>query len=405
MERRRRFVMNAENIAENVDLARRLGTAVLTTAQGGYSALQGARSLYNYYYNPRTRRYYRKKKILRSNKRMPRRGRIARSFKRRLSGRENIYGQKVLVPRTRKYTSMRNGQKVVSSSKASYRRPYRKQKSVSKQLREVKKALRSDQADFTYKYITTGLCGTSQVGQCTHTYIPCSTSSLLETYASQLRYYDPSVPATLLTAPAGTGTFHREVHFTNVYARLHLRNNRQTPCKAKVYVVYPKISTDVVPLTAYTNGITDQVVSGGNSTTIGISLTDIKPFTKNWNVKCLKDVSLDAGAEITVNHSVGSFDYDPSEYDTDTNPFQRKWKPFAFIVRVQGVLGHDTSLGQYTNIFAGLDYENTVIAKMTYDAGNNFDFIYIDDNRDASFTNAGTVASKPVGDMILHASS
>lgn len=299
--------------------------------------------------------------------------------------------------RSSKYTQQKNGGRVTSRRKT-YKR--KTKKPLTKQVKELSRMVKSDQAYHRFKVITSDEVGPNTTGTCVYKEYVCNTATKLQTAMANLRYYDPSTPGTLTTANASTGTYSREVHVKNVYAKLYLRNNYQSPCRMKVYLVMPKADTNIVPLTWYTNGITDQVISGGNATTPGLFLSDIDQFTGQWKMKCLKDVILDSGSELIVTHSTGPFDFDPSVYDSHALDYQTKWKAFSFIVRLEGVVAHDSSAAEYGTLVGSADTLMSVITDFVYDAGVNLNDIYISDTRATGFTNGGLITSKPVADNI-----
>lgn len=283
--------------------------------------------------------------------------------------------------------------------KRTYRR---KRTSLIKQVRQIRKDLQSDSARHVYKLLASDkvLCS---VNQCNYVDFPMCNATLIENnFLANLRYYDPSVPGTLVTASGATGSYQRELHIKNVHSILELRNNYQVPCKVKVYLAKPKSDTSIAPVTYYNNAIADQLIGGaGTITTNGIYPTDLRPFMAQWSVKCLKDVVLDAGATTVVSYSTGAFNYDPSLYDSHALDYQTKFKSFVFMVRVEGVIGHDTSVAtEQTTLACGVDTSTQLRAEIIYDAGVILDDLYLANLRDASFTNGGVVASKPVSDNI-----
>lgn len=293
-------------------------------------------------------------------------------------------------------------------NKKLYRRakPYttKKKQTVKKQIREIQKSLKSDQAIHTNKTFWSGTVKSS-VGLCQHAIIgDFRLDTGIETpVLPNLRYYDPSVPGTLVTASAATGTYSRQIHFKNVAASFTVRNNYQVPAKVRVYLCVAKGDTSVTPLTYYTNGITDQVINGGmDQTTPNIFMNDINVLKEQYSIKCLRNTTLMPGKSFSVRHNTGSFDYDPSVYDSHSLTFQKKYKSWAIILRVEGVVGHDSAVStEQCQIAAGVDYDAQRVSTITYDAGVNLDDIFLVDYRSSSsFTNGGLVSSMPVADNI-----
>lgn len=297
----------------------------------------------------------------------------------------------------RRRRSYKKKQYKSTKSKKSRKSFNRSKPKLAKQVRQIQKKLGEDSARHTYKWLRSRdvQCAVNAIN---YEEITISTATNLEQYIANLRYYDPSVPGTLVTASGATGTYQRTIHFKNISQQLIIRNNYQVPCKVKVYLVKAKGDTNIVPLTYYTNGITDQVISGGNLNTAGIFPTDLNAFMSQWSCKCVKDVILDAGAMVMASHNTGHIKYDPSVYDEHTLDYQRKFKSASFIVRVEGVVAHDTSADQQTTLSGGVDIEANTRAEINYDAGIALDDIYVYVTRSTSFTNGGVLTNKPIAD-------
>lgn len=328
------------------------------------------------------RGYYQKKKIYRISK-MPR---TKRSYKKKPSS-------------SKKYSSIVRGQRVYQRSA---RRRTRRRTSLKKDVKALKALVKADQATHTYKELGSGEVQ-ALVGQVEYGQEAITSVSNLESWIANLRYYNPAVPGTLTTASGATGTFHREIHFANVYSRVEVRNNYQVPCRLKIYLAKPKSDTSITPLTYYTNGIADQVISAGaDQQTAGLYLTDIVTFNEQYSLVCKKDIILDAGAMCSVTHNTGRFNYDPSLTDSHSSGYQTKYKSCLWLIRVEGVLGHDSASAQeFNTLLASIDYQFIHIAKIEYDAGTGLNDIYIADNRASTFTSgSGVVTSKPVADNI-----
>lgn len=270
---------------------------------------------------------------------------------------------------------------------------------LKKQVKQLQKSLKSDQAYHTFKISEAGPLLAS-VAKCNHRAFSLGTISNLQSAMAHFRYYNPSVPGTLTTADASTGTYSRMVHCLGITYTLTARNNYQVPCKYRIYKVEPKADTSIDAITYFTNGITDQVQSSGapDDETPQVYLTEIDAFKSQWRAKVLKSGILEAGRQVSVSFKSKSFDFDPSVFDTHNLEYQTKYGSGLFIIRVEGVVGHDTTVADYTTLAAGLDLEGTRIYKFVYDAGTNLNDIYITDNRDTSFTNAGVVSNKAVAD-------
>lgn len=277
--------------------------------------------------------------------------------------------------------------------KRQVRRKYktrRTKKTVKKQLKEIKQSLKSDQAVHTFRGRYTGRT-TCAVNQSVFYGVPSIQASTLETAMANLRYYDPAVPGTLVTANASTGTYTRQVHFKRLYNVLTIRNNYQIPVNVKVYSLAPRNDTSIAPETFFSNGLTDQGAALSATSPI-LYPTDIDMFNANWRILKSKSRLLLPGREFSISYSFGPFDYDPSNYDSHSLSFQRKFGAHYFGIRLEGVLGHDTVADEQTTMQCAIDWMLNKKHVITYDAGVNLNDYYTDNSADASFTNGGVTS-------------
>ena len=257
-----------------------------------------------------------------------------------------------------------------------------------------------------YKYVSAGTLK-SLVGRCNHYSFTGASVADLETACANLRFFDPAAPATLVTANPNTGTYARDITFKNFYAKLLVRNNYQTPVRIKIYLCKCKNDSSNSVLTTYTNAITDQVINAGvDETDALIYLTDIERVKENWSIDCVVDKVLEPGQEASASHSTGEFKFDPSHFDLNTDNYQKQYKSFEFMIRMEGVLGHDTVQSEQTLILAGIDLELFRKADIVYNSGGaDLDDIYISEGRIQAFTTGGVVSLKPVADNIAYSVS
>lgn len=306
------------------------------------------------------------------------------------------------VAYTTKTFRKRKGKKASTNSKNKNNRKKqpRKQtvaKVLNKQILDLRKKVNIGKAHHTRKQLASGRVLAS-VGLCNHALLNAYTLSNLEANMSALRYYNPSAPATLVTADASTGTYSRDVMIKYIYSKMEFKNNYQSPVHLKVYLCKVKGHTADDPLTLLTNN--DQVISYSGITDPQVYLTEIENIRQVWNVDCVVDKILLNGQTASCSHSEKDIQYDPSHGDEDSTAYQKHIKSFCWIMRVEGVLGHDTSLDQQTTLQAGIDYQNQKVIKFEYEAGINLNDIHVTDSRDSAFTNGGVTGTYSVPDNI-----
>jgi len=289
-----------------------------------------------------------------------------------------------------------------NASKKSRAKPKR-QASVRKEVKQVKRSLRTvnkklnaGMGHLTFRQRSTGRV-LAAVNQQTLLNIGAVHLNFIESVLAQLRYYNPSSPATLVTADGTTGSYSKNFLFKSIVIKLTIRNNYQAPALVRTYTCLPKGDTNVDPATAFTAGLAD--VGNPTSSLQIVYLTDSPQFKDLWkSVKSTKNLLM-PGDEIDVYYKCPQFNYDPSYADSNTDTYQSVFKSVALLIRVDGILGHDTSVDEQGFLQAGIDYSMDRVATVDYQAGADIDFIYCTDGSD-SFTNGGVVSQKPVADNL-----
>jgi len=284
--------------------------------------------------------------------------------------------------------------------KSTRRKRYGKGKSkvnkLSQTVRNLKRSAEADQGMLTYRHRTTGSC-LSSVNAITYDGQNILSSSFYEAVLAQLRYYNPSSPSTLVQADGATGTYMKDFYFEKVFAKLTVRNNYQVPCKVTVYSCKVKSDTSVSPVNAITNGLTD--VGAPSATSPIVYPSDSPQFRDLWSVVATTKKVLQPGEEMVVGYSAKPFTYDPSLFDSQTETYQARVGAFTYLIRTEGVLGHDTSAAQYGTLQSGVDWQIDRTVKVKYSAGADIEYVYVVD-ASYTFTNGGVCSSKPVADNI-----
>lgn len=310
-----------------------------------------------------------------------------------------MYGQAARQASNIAKTLYQNKKKAKAVSKA-YRKVAKKNNPINKLKRDVKRLkikAEGDQGTLVYRYRGVGRILAS-INSNAMQYVGISGVSTLEAVIANLKYYDPSAPTTLVTADFASGSFQKEVTFSKIYGKVTVRNNYQVPCKVKLYVCRPKEDTSISPIVCYTNGLTD--MGAPTSTSTLMNLTDSDEFNSLWNIIKSSKHTLLPGQEASIIHSGKLFQYDPSFVDDHTLSFQARFDGAVVVIRVEGVLGHDTSANEQARMQAGVDYESYILHEVQYSAGADIKYYVLSDNASASFTNGGVCSSMPVADNI-----
>lgn len=228
------------------------------------------------------------------------------------------------------------------------------------------------------------------VGAASYGFNNAVSSSQIEAAIAQCRFFDPSAPGTLITGSLATPTYFQNI-CVSVSSSMVISNNYQVPCVVTAGVVRPKHDTNITPYNAFTNGLAD-IGNPDNLSTL-VSFYDSPQFRDLWYGK-LKAYKIMPGKTVVIKHFQKQFNYDPSFNDSHNQTYQKAHKSAVYLYRVQGVLGHDTSVATETAIMpAGIDcyFRSTYI--ITYNSGGaSIKTIVLAENASQSFTNGGVVS-------------
>lgn len=265
---------------------------------------------------------------------------------------------------------------------------------LAKQVKTLNKRSESDLGVLTFRQRTTGRV-IANVNSSSYGDLNILTTTYYESVLAQLRYYDPSAPSTLVNADGATGSFMKDFSFTKNYCKLSVRNNYQVPCRITVYNCNVKEDTSISPYTAYTQGLAD--VGNPTATSTLVYLSDSPQFKDLWKIVATKKCVMQPGEEIVITHSAKPFQYDPSLVDSHSLINQSKYGCFGYVIRIEGILAHDTSADEQGHSAAGVDWSLDRTSIVEYSAGADIEYIYVNDASD-SFTNSAVASSKPVAD-------
>lgn len=221
--------------------------------------------------------------------------------------------------------------------------------------------------------------------------------SQLELVLAQLRFFNPATPGTLTQGNGSTGTYYREFNFKSIASNCVVRNNYQVPVKVTIMCCTVKHDTSINPAAAYEQGLSD--VGNPSSTSNLTYFTDSKEFGNLWVISKSSTRTLSPGSSYKLTHSVKNVMYDPSLFDSHGLEYQKRFKNFSWVVKVEGVVGHDIALDQQGSLPSGVDVQLNYTYNVYYDAGIDLKYIFVND-ASTGFTNGGVVSSKPVSDNI-----
>lgn len=269
---------------------------------------------------------------------------------------------------------------------------------LKKKVRDIEHSEKAALGKMTYRRKVADRVIVSENVQNVSVY-PVNTTGRYEAVLANLKYYNPSDPANLVTASAATGTYQKDFLIKSVSSKLTLRNNYQSDVEVLVYLCQPKNDTDQSPSAAWSLGIADDPGNITAYTDWGQLPTDFDTFRNFFRTRrlCLKTLS--PGQSVQVSHGAADIFYDPAMTDAHALDYQTHLKSFAFMVIIRGTLSHDTSLDQQAMSAAGVDsyQEDTMV--VSYNAGVNLSFVHVDTTL-ATITNGAVQSHQPVSDNI-----
>lgn len=271
---------------------------------------------------------------------------------------------------------------------------------IRKTLRTLEKKgnkleLTNNIATHTYRKRTcTRMDGTAL--EADHVVFNTNTKDEFELALNNLRYFDPAVPGTLKTADTNLGTYARDYFFESITSKIRVCNNFTVPVKVTIYCCRPKIDTNIDPLTAYTNGLTDQVIGTVNQGKILLFPTDINEFNKFWNIEQSNRKVLPNGGVMSLSCRENKIKYSANFSDTHPQTYQTKLKNRTYFVRIEGTIGHSGTNVGATQVSVDVCVDQKYVIR--YDAGVELnDFSYADN----SAGTANFIGSKPQTSNVL----
>lgn len=272
-----------------------------------------------------------------------------------------------------------------------------KVKDLSKQVREIQKHLAQNTAVHIHRQRKTGVLSCA-AATCTFADSVLFDNAQLEASLAGLRFFDAATNA-LVTANISSLTDQQDISMS-LYGKYTVVNNYQIPVNVQLIMVSPKGETATKPLTYFTSGLVDQ--GNPSNTSSLMQFSDSMILKENWKFESNKSKLVMPGQSFSINTSVKPFQYDPSSTDLHANAYQKKNGCRVVLIKLWGVLGHDTTIATEQGETQGA--VDVMIEKkytIEYDAGIDLHDISLNDTND-SFTNAGVVSSKPVCDNISY---
>lgn len=192
---------------------------------------------------------------------------------------------------------------------------------------------------------------------------------LITSVVNDLQVYDPSAPGTYLTSDWATGTQSKHIDY-KAYGTHLVRNNYCFPAKVQIYCVQPKQNSNVGVLNAITSWLQDSGV-GSAQTSIMNFPSHSKTFRDLWKIVAHKSAILEPGSELELKYGHNKwYELEKSHYDESTSTYKRGWGEFYWLVRIEGVVAHDSVTANLENTArAKVDIMTTINITVRFDGG------------------------------------
>lgn len=282
----------------------------------------------------------------------------------------------------------------VVSKKAHAKAKPKKPKSLKKQVKQLQHQMNALTSKLTYRFFDV-LRVISNHKETAYAVNYQNSSAVLEGVLAQLKFFDPAAPGTLVTASGATGSYQRSYRIRSSYVYI-FRNNYQVPLELRVYKYHVKTDTSIDPYTAFTNGLTD--IGGPSAASPVVYPSDSLQLSELWKCDSTTIWKLEPGQQKVFQINSPWIDYDPSELDSQTETYARRFKTTSILIRIQGVPSHDkTTTTQLAVIGAGIDYSEKATYHVQYNSGGaDLDIVYVQDGQDTQ--TAGGVVSERIVD-------
>ncbi len=280
-------------------------------------------------------------------------------------------------------------------SKGRYKAKPRKTQFQKLKGKVKKMEQRNELASHTFRLKETQF-QTASHGQANYYTTDVINAANIKTALANFRYFDPAAPATLVGADRSTGTYSRDIWVDQVHSKFHLVNNYTMPCKITLYRVSPKEATSLTPTQAMDQGLADQAAPANRSPSTYPTDSDL--FNSIYRIDKSYKCWLQPGQHKKFTHATGGFQFNVSEFDSESASYQPRHKAFHWYVRIVGPITHSSStqteIGHQT---VSVDMMHEIKYVFKYDAGVELnDFSLTDNSRVSAYTTGGVLVMRNI---------
>lgn len=228
----------------------------------------------------------------------------------------------------------------------------------------------------TYRNIASGQISAA-ANNCAYEDFYLNAQSILDnaTNNTTIVYNNAGVPTTTVvdlnnTTQVSSG----KINFIHTQFLLELRNNWSVPVNLHAFKYFCKDSTGSSLITDLGNDLSNKGITSGSTDVRCFPWDCNSDFTRHWKMYQHQHHLLMPGEELTIKLSHRAFKYD---IDNDTEDTYLKRITLGLLLRIQGVVAHDTTT--HTDVGyqpCRLDFIYRENYKFTAELDRNFKFLY-----------------------------
>lgn len=242
-------------------------------------------------------------------------------------------------------------------------------------VKQIQRVLNESTGVMRYRYFRLARMQASSNSQ-NAIFLTGSQNTDMKTYLAALMYKKDD--GTFSTKPLNTA-LQNQFNIDSLTSKLKFRNNNAVDLHVKVYVCEAREDTSADPVVLWRNN--EAVTYNGTGTILDVQTypSDSKFVTNSWHLKLGFKGVLTPGQTAEVSHTSKDGTYDAGVATASGLAFQRSWKPFGFLIVMQGTLSHDDSNSSLVGLNqTELGYSLENVARISYDAGGDVEFVHID---------------------------
>jgi hypothetical protein len=301
---------------------------------------------------------------------MPYRTRRRYRRSRRPYRRRRRYGMPMRSRKRKRYTKSKyTKKKVVVKSNAQ----------LSALMAQMKRLVEADIGTLVYRWRKIDECNAATDGTNT-----CATRinglTEIKQVLSGMRIFNPATPATPTVVNLDNVTQDFNAHFVSCKTKIEFQNATLLPAYITCYAVKVKRDTNITPVTAFTNGLSD--IGAPPSQGPLVYPMDSDQFRSNYQIAKTYRFRMVPGQYKAFSFNIGPFVWNASTSDSHNLEAQVKYNTFFWMYRIEGITADGATSGVGTSTAkVNMKMDTTFVVK--YAAGADLKWLIVDDDSNA----------------------